>query len=275
MSILVIGEKDWPSEDGLHCLGLSDLDRRGLMVSRGGELKVHDGSGEWHFVDRVLWRAQGARDVACQHAVLSLVAASSATCVNPADSLLLYGTRLSSHAALRKGGLPVIESCSLLGSNAISYFYTPDFPAVLKVGDWHMGYGKCRVADREAWNDAVDMAVIADEIVATEPLINYRKDLRILVVGDEVLAIERKPASHHWKANVCPEEIRRVDPPSAVTLMTRRAASLLGMAILGADWIEDHSGNWHLLEVNHSPGLQMEYTDCRPLVLKLLQGSSR
>ena len=274
MSILVIGENDWSSEEVVLSLSLADLDRHGLMLSQDGGLSVHDGAGEWHSVDRVLWRAQGARDAARQHAALSLVAASSATCVNPADSLHLYGTRLSGHAALRKGGLPVIESCSLFGSNAISYFYTPDFPAVLKVGDWHMGYGKCRANDREAWNDAIDMAVIADQFVSVEPLISYRKDLRILLVGDDVLAIERTPASQQWKANVCPEETRRVDPPPALTQMTRRAASLLGMQILGADWIEDQSGNWYLLEVNHAPGLLMEDTDCRPLVLKLLRGSA-
>lgn len=271
MSILVIGENDWPSEDGLICLGLADLDQRGLMIARNGDLMLHDSVGKWRSVDRVIWRAQEGRDTARQHAALSLVAASSATCLNPPDSLLRYGTRVLNYGALRKGGLPVITSCPLLGANAISYFYTPDFPAVLKVGDWHMGYGKCRVADAEAWNDAIDMAVIADDIVSIEPFIDYRRDLRILLVGEELVGVERIPASHHWKANVCPDEIKRVDPPLMLKEMSRRAASVLGMSVLGADWIEDKAGNWYLLEVNSAPGLQMEDMNCRPLVLKLLQ----
>jgi ribosomal protein S6--L-glutamate ligase len=275
MSVLVIGENDWPAADGLVCLSLADLDRRGLMVSRSGELYVHDADGNWHPMDKVIWRAQGTRDAARQHAALSLVAASSATCVNPSDSLFRYGTRHLSHGALRKAGLPIIGSCPVLGSNAISYFFTPEFPSVLKVGDWHMGYGKCRVIDSQAWNDAVDMAVIANEIVSIEPWIDYCRDLRILLIGDQVVAIERTRASHQWKANVCPEEIKRIDPPSALTQATRKAASLLEMEILGADWIEDRTGNWHLLEVNPAPGLQMDDLDCRPLVLNLLREGSR
>lgn len=275
MSILVIGENDWPSEDGLICLSLADLDQRGLMICRSGDLMIHDSFGEWRSVDCVIWRAQGGRDAARQHAALSLVAASSATCVNSPDSLLRFGTRLLNYGALRKGGLPVIASCPLLGANAISYFYTSDFPAVLKVGDWHMGYGKCRVTDAETWNDAIDMAVIADDIVSIEPFIDYRRDLRILIVGEDVVAVERIPASHHWKANVCPDEIKRVAPPSTLIEMSRKAASILGMTVLGADWIEDKTGNWHLLEVNSSPGLQMEDMDCRPLVINLLKQCSR
>ncbi len=274
MSTLVIGETDWPTEKGLCCLSLADLNRRGLMLCRDGKLKFHDASGEWHEVDHVLWRAQGPRDAKLQHSALSLVAASSAECVNSASSLLQYGTRILNHGALRKGGLPVITSCPILGSNGLSYFYKAEFPSVLKVGDWHMGYGKCKVSNLEAWNDAVDMAAIADEIVSVEPFIDYRRDLRVLLVGEDLIAVERFPASHQWKANVCPSEIKRVELLPELAHMTRKAAALLGMSILGVDWIEDKKGAWHLLEVNPSPGLQMEEMDCRPLALKLLQRNS-
>jgi len=271
MSILVIGETDWPTADGICCLSLDQLDRTGLMLSQNGELRYHVIDGTWHNFDRVLWRAQGGRDAALQHAAISLVAASSATCVNSAESLLLFGTRFLNNGALRKAGLPIVESSQILGANALSYFYTPRFPAVLKLGDWHMGYGKCKIRNIEGWNDAVDIAAIIQDIASIEAFINYTRDLRILLVGNDVFAIERVPTSHQWKANVCPEEVKTITPPPMLEQMTRKAASVLGMSILGADWIEDEQGRWILLEVNPAPGLQMGATDCRPLALDLLK----
>ena len=271
MSILVIGETDWPPLDGICCLSLDQLDRTGLMLSQNGELRCHEKDGTWHTFDLVLWRAQGGRDTTLQHTALSLVAASSATCVNSAESLLLFGTRFLNNGALRKAGLPIIESSQILGANALSYFYTPQFPAVLKLGDWHMGYGKCKIRNLESWNDAVDMAAITQDIASIEPFINYTRDLRILLVGNDIFAVERVPSSHQWKANVCPELVKTVVMPPMLEQMTRKAASILGMSILGADWIEDEQGRWILLEVNPAPGLQMGDTDCRPLALDLLK----
>lgn len=271
MSILVIGETDWPPLDGICCLSLDQLDRTGLMLSQNGELRCHEKDGTWHTFDLVLWRAQGGRDTTLQHTALSLVAASSATCVNSAESLLLFGTRFLNNGALRKAGLPIIESSQILGANALSYFYTPQFPAVLKLGDWHMGYGKCKIRNLESWNDAVDMAAITQDIASIEPFINYTRDLRILLVGNDIFAVERVPSSHQWKANVCPEQVKTVEVPLMLEQMTRKAASILGMSILGADWIEDEQGKWILLEVNPAPGLQMGDTDCRPLTLDLLK----
>lgn len=271
MSILVIGETDWPTADDICCLSLDQLDRTGLMLSPNGQLRYHEIDGVWHNFDLVLWRAQGGRDAALQHAALSLVAASSAICVNSAESLLRFGTRFLNDGALRKDGLPVIESCKMLGANALSYYYTPRFPAVLKLGNWHMGYGKFKISDLESWNDAVDMAAIIQDIASIEPFIHYSRDLRILLVGNDIFSIERVPKRHQWKANVCPDEVKPVSTPPMLEQMTRRAASVLGMSILGADWIEDEQGRWLLLEVNPAPGLQMGATDCRPLALDLLK----
>lgn len=273
MSILVIGETGWPTTDGIWCLSLDQLDRTGLMLTHSGELRYHEIDGTWHTFDLVLWRAQGGRDAAIQHAALSLVAASSATCVNPAESLLLFGTRFLNNGVLRKAELPIVNSNQILGANALSYFYTPRFPAVLKLGDWHMGYGKCKIPNLESWSDAVDMAAITQDIASIEPFINYIRDLRILLVGNDIFAVERVPSSHQWKANVCPEQVKTVVVPPMLEQMTRKAASILGMSILGVDWIEDEQGKWILLEVNPAPGLQMGGTDCRPLALDLLKRS--
>jgi D-alanine-D-alanine ligase-like ATP-grasp enzyme len=52
--------------------------------------------------------------------------------------------------------------------------------------------------------------------------------------------------------------------------LTRKAAAVLNMEIVGADWIEDGDGNWILLEVNPAPGLQMGNLNCRPFVMELI-----
>jgi ribosomal protein S6--L-glutamate ligase len=133
-----------------------------------------------------------------------------------------------------------------------------------------MGYGKCRITSDDVWKDSVDMAIASRDIVAIEPFVGYRRDIRILLVGQRVFAAERVAGRGQWKANVCPDRVYVTDPPEMLVKLTRKAAAVLNMEIVGADWIEDGDGNWILLEVNPAPGLQMGNLNCRPFVMELI-----
>jgi D-alanine-D-alanine ligase-like ATP-grasp enzyme len=53
--------------------------------------------------------------------------------------------------------------------------------------------------------------------------------------------------------------------------MSIRASQVLGMEILGVDWIQTKNGEWLLLEANPSPGLKWEGLDWRTKAIERLK----
>lgn len=271
MRIVVLGEKTWPSEKGVVVLGFEELDSRGLRLLSSGVLEIHSPDGRWDCVDAIVWRGQFDLHFPVQHCLLSLIRASGVRCLNSAGTLFNYSDRISMHRALVDAGMPIVPSAFFFGSSGYGYFHEPTFPCVLKVGNWHMGYGKMKVLSKTSWMDAVDMAAICKEFIAVEPFVEYQRDLRVLVVGDKIQAIERKGSQ--WKANVCPVEMKETEIPEQLAVLSRKAASALGAEIFGLDWLQTASGEWLLLEGNLAPGLNWEGTDLRIEVIQELRKS--
>jgi RimK family alpha-L-glutamate ligase len=80
-------------------------------------------------------------------------------------------------------------------------------------------------------------------------------DLRLFVLGGEVLAAMRRRANGDWRTNVAqggtgegivpgPEEVR----------LALRAAEILGVLAGGVDLLPAPDGGWYVLEVNAVPG---------------------
>lgn len=272
MTVVVLGEKNWPAEEDVVVLGFDELDANGLRLLPSGVLEIHAQDGRWDAVDAVVWRGQFDSHFSIQHCLLGLIRASGVRCLNQADTLFNCSDRISMHRVLVNAGMPVVPSAFFFGSSGYGYFYEPNFPCVLKVGNWHMGYGKMKVLSKTAWLDAVDMAAICKDFVAVEPFVEYQRDLRVLVVGDKMYAIERKGSQ--WKANVCPIEMKETEIPEQLAVLSRKAASALNVEIFGLDWLQTASGEWLLLEGNLAPGLSWEGTDLRHGVIQKLRKPS-
>ena len=253
---------------GTLCVAFDELDKRGLRLTPEFQLEIHDAGGSWSPVTAVAWRGQFDEHFKTQHAALSLVRASGVRCLNSANAIICASDRVSLAAQLKKCGLPVVSAHYFLGSAGIGYFHTPTLPCVLKIGNWHMGYGKLKVCTREVWSDAADLAFITHEAMAVEPFLKYRRDLRILILGDSMVCFERVPSQ--WRANVCPAEGRIVDLPTELADMSKKAALCIGAEILGVDWIELDDGQWVLLEANIAPGLQFGGMDLRLQLLEMV-----
>lgn len=265
---LVLGERGWPEEWGIACVAFEELDKRGLRLTPGLQLEIHDASGNWTPVDGIAWRGQFDEHFNTQHAALSLIRASGVQCVNSAQTILRATDRISLAAELRNSGLPVVPAHYFLGSSGIGYFHSPSLPCVVKIGNWHMGYGKFKASTQEVWSDAADLAFITHEVMAVEPFLNYQRDLRVLILGDTLICFERVPSQ--WRANVCPTEGRIVETPKELAKMSKLAASTIGADVLGVDWVQLEDGEWVLLEANIAPGLQFGGLDLRPQLIELL-----
>ena len=83
------------------------------------------------------------------------------------------------------------------------------------------------------------------------------RDLRALVVGDEVVAaIRRQAADGDFRANIHrggTSEPLKLDRD--LRSVARQAARTIGLDVAGVDMIESHSGPL-ILELNVSPGLE-------------------
>ena len=265
---LIIGENDWPKHEGVLAVDFPSLDSIGLRLKHDRTLEVHKSSGAWQRVKGVLWRGQYDLEFAKEHALLCMIRASTSPCINNAECAFRYSDRISMFGAMQSIGLPTLPVTFFCRSAGLDTLSDSELPCVIKVGNWHMGYGKMKCDTHSSRLDAVDMAHIAKDYVAIEPFIVYRRDIRILIVGDKHVAIEREPSQ--WKANIHPKSMKVVDIPICIVEMSRALACKVGAAIIGVDWIQDSRDRWFVLEANLSPGLNGSGVDLRPEAMALL-----
>ena len=202
-------------------------------------------------VDGVLWRVGAIRAKPEHRHALELIRLAGVPCVNPARTLLRGFDRLSMLAELREVGVPMLPFTTALGDQVLEAV-EPQLPCVMKIGNWHGGIGKARLTSPEAWQDARDLALACDTYATVEPFVDYARDVRVMVVGEQIWAMERR--SSEWKVNRGVAETQIIQVPDELATWTRRAQAHLGADILGLDWIE-RAGDWKCLESNDIPGL--------------------
>jgi len=266
--ILVVGEDRWPKQKGVLTFNFKTLDKSGVRAS-SNILQVHDTDGNWRTVSGVIWRHQFDESFKHEHAFLEMILLANVPCLNRAECMRQNGSRISTYATLIRSGMPVVPSEWFLGAAGYGYFYKPAYPVVLKVGDWHMGYGKMKVPCQEVWLDAVDMAAITHEHISIEPFVEYIREMRCLLVGNSISGTEREGSQ--WKTNICPKSIKDVEVPHDIEEMTRRAAKTIGADIIGIDWLQMQDGSWVILEANLAPGLNYPWKDWRVETVQILK----
>ncbi|RYF48374.1 MAG: hypothetical protein EOO38_10255 [Cytophagaceae bacterium] len=203
-------------------------------------------------VDAVLWRVGAIRPLAEHRHALELIRLSGVPCVNSAATLLRGFERLSMLAELREVGVPMVAFSAALGEGSLEAI-EPELPCVMKVGNWHGGIGKARLQNHEEWLDGRDLALATSDYATVEPYIEYTRDVRVMIVGEQMWAMERQSGS--WKVNRGTARVRVIEPPEEIAGWTRRIASHLKADMLGVDWIETPEGEWKCLESNDVPGL--------------------
>src|SRR5579875_3153453 len=251
--IVVNGEHDW----GEYIPGIA-VARVRLQSSRwrfsDGRLMVMDGYNNLTLaVEGVLWRVGAIRPQPAHRTALELIRQAGIPCVNPARTLLRGYDRLAMLNELREAGLPTIPFSEALGDGMLDTFQ-PAFPAVLKVGNYHAGLGKARIADEATWADACDLAFAADDYATIEPYIAYQRDIRCLAIGEQMWAMARRSVSS-WKVNAGRAEYTLIEVPLLAGEYTTRMMERLEADILGLDFLETPDGELVCLEYNDIPGL--------------------
>ena len=164
-------------------------------------------------IDGVLWRVGALRPHHLHRAVLEMIRLSSVPCVNSPESLLRGFDRLSMHNEMKRLGIPQIEQVITTGTNALKLL-APKLPCVMKIGNYHAGYGKMKVETAEQFADAKDLSFVADDYITIEPFIDYERDIRCLVIDENLWAMERRGQT--WKANTETISHKIIDVPKEI-----------------------------------------------------------
>ncbi|MFM7316459.1 MAG: RimK family alpha-L-glutamate ligase [bacterium] len=122
------------------------------------------------------------------------------------------------------------------------------------------GRGLVRLTDKEtAWRVFQSLAQIGSILYLQKYIINQGYDIRIMVLGDQVLAAMKRTAKgNDWRTNIAQgasaEKIKTIDKNLVECALN--IADILGGMLIGIDFIYDLEGRIYLLELNGVPGWQ-------------------
>jgi len=180
---------------------------------------------------------------------------------NSGDGIRLSRDKLLASQILAKNGIKIPTTAYVRDIRDVDAAIqrVGGLPCVIKVSEGTQGQGVfLRHTLREAKN-LVEALLLGDKAVLIQEYIaeSHGKDIRVLVVGDKVVAAMRRRArgsefrsNYHLNGTVEAVTLS----PEAETI-ARRAARVLGLGIAGVDLLEGEEGAL-VLEVNSSPGLE-------------------
>lgn len=178
--------------------------------------------------------------------------------VNPCYSFRRARDKYSTQYTLAEAGLPVADTFTTENIER-AYRWSKDLgESIYKPILGSMGKGSLKFEDPDlAYNAWKILSRIGQPLIVQEYLQNPGRDIRVFVVGREVVGTAYKyGADGNWKTNVA-QGGRMVDEPVPEEILDLgvRATSALGLDYAGVDIIESIRGPV-LLEVNGAPGWQ-------------------
>lgn len=220
-------------------------------ILKKGRLFVTDSDGVVE-PDGILWRVGAIPPTELQTIALNLIDLANIPCVNSPYTLKMGFDRLSMLNVIKKQNLPIIDFNVVTKSTHLKNIQI-DFPFVVKVGNYHGGFGKVLIEDEKKWQDIKDLLFITDCYITIEPYINYVRDIRYIVINDRVWAMSRK--GKYWKANVETTDYQEIAPDQFLMKNVKKLQDEIKADILAVDILEEENGRIHIVEYNDIPGL--------------------
>ncbi len=248
--LVVNGEKYWQ-----EILPEFEVTQKSIQktswILKNGKLFVADENGVVE-PDGILWRVGAIKPTEIQTTALNLISLSGIPCVNSAETLKIGFDRLSMLSTIKKHGLPIIDFNVVTKSNHLKNVKI-NFPFVIKVGNYHGGFGKVLIEDEKKWQDIRDLLFVTEHYITIEPYINYKRDIRYIVINDKVWAMSRK--GKYWKANIETTDFVEFEPLKELSDKLKILQREIKADILAIDILEEENGKLHIVEYNDIPGL--------------------
>jgi len=187
--------------------------------------------------------------------ILAILSSENVFTINPIPSIINARDKFHSLYILSKNGIPVPET--LLTENV--------FLATEKTKEWgdvvikplmgSLGYGSVRTSEPDiAFHIGKVLASINQPLYVQKYVKKPQRDIRVLVVGEEVLGAVYRISKESWKTNVA-QGARVVKAPKIpeVEELALKATKALGLMYSGVDIGETPDGKYVVFEVNASP----------------------
>lgn len=182
-------------------------------------------------------------------------------CANTADSILNSRDKLRSLQILSKHniGIPVTTFVKDKRDVLPAIERVGGAPVIIKLIEGTQGIGVLLAHTQEVATSIIELLQSQKQNVLIQKFVaeSKGKDVRAIVVGDQVIAAMRRVAQgQEFRSNVHRGgRTEAVQLDEAYTQTAIRAAQIMGLGIAGVDMLEGKDGP-QIMEVNSSPGLE-------------------
>lgn len=188
--------------------------------------------------------------------VLGQLEAAGVTVVNPPRAVEAAVDKFLATAKLRAAGLRVPRTAVCqTADEALTHFAALGGDVVLKPLFGSEGRGITRLNDEALAERACKMLEQLGAVIYLQEFVPHEgADLRLLIVGERVLAMRRRNPLD-WRTNVSRGATAEAfTPDEAMIEIARRAAAAVGAPVAGVDLLPGRDGNLYVIEVNAAPG---------------------
>lgn len=229
------------------------------QIGGTGTPRVYSGEHDLTSFDAVLVRTMppgSLEQVVFRMDCLARLEAHGVCVINPARAVEAAVDKYLTSAKLQAAGLltPRTITCQT-ADDAMAAFETLGGHVVVKPLFGSEGRGITRLDDPALALRAFKMLSQFGAVLYVQEFIEHEGcDLRLLVLGDEVLAMKRRNPLD-WRTNVSRgAKTERLELTPELTDLAHRAANSVGAPLAGVDVLPGKDGRLYVLEVNAVPG---------------------
>ena len=185
--------------------------------------------------------------------LLGRIAAAGTPVVNPPRALEIAIDKYLTLTHLAEAGLPVPNTLVVQdGEAARRGWQRFGGDCVLKPLFGSRGRGVVRITSA---SDLAATLASGGVFYLQEYIPHPGWDVRVLVVGERLLAMRRRAATGEWRTNLAlGGQAEGLELPAEWGDLARRAAAAVGATLAGVDLLPAHGGRLVVLEVNAVPG---------------------
>jgi len=188
--------------------------------------------------------------------VLGRLEAQGTPVINPPRAIECAVDKFLTTARLAAAGLPIPRTiaCQTV-DDALRAFEDFGRDVVLKPVFGSEGRGISRLQDETLAERAFRLLVQLGSVLYLQEFVPHNGfDLRLLVIGNQVLAMRRSNPLD-WRTNVSRGAIAEaIEPCDEWVALARRAANTIGASVAGVDLLQSSEGQTYVIEVNAVPG---------------------
>lgn len=229
------------------------------QIGGTGTPRVYSGEHDLTSFDAVLVRTMppgSLEQVVFRMDCLARLEAHGVCVINPARAVEAAVDKYLTSAKLQAAGLltPRTITCQT-ADDAMAAFETLGGHVVVKPLFGSEGRGITRLDDPALALRAFKMLSQFGAVLYVQEFIEHEGcDLRLLVLGEEILAMKRRNPLD-WRTNVSRgAKTERLELTTELTDLAHRAANSVGAPLAGVDVLPGKDGRLYVLEVNAVPG---------------------